>query len=80
MRGYVTSAFLQREINVALQRAGERGDVAGGDASRSSGSSTALTLHGMTAKCNAIETGPEDAEASKLAGMFSSLLKAMAKD
>ena len=78
-RGYVTSSYLQRKTDVAMQRVGGQDNVASGDTSRSSGNSTALTLHGMTARCSEIETGHEDAETSKLAGMFSSLLKSMAK-
>ena len=79
-RGYVTSPFLQREMDVAMQRSGESANVANGDTNRASGTSTALTLHGMTAKCSQIETSHEDADASKMAGIFSSLLKAMAKE
>ena len=66
-------------MDVAMQRNGESDNVANGDASRASGTSTALTLHGMTSKCSEIETSYEDADTSKMAGMFSSLLKAMAK-
>ena len=79
-RGCVTSPFLQRDMDVALQRAGGQGDVAGGDTSRSSGNRAVLTLHGMTARCREIKTDHEHAETSKLAGMFTSLLKAMAKE
>ena len=71
-RGHVTSPFLQHEMDVALQRAGDHCNVAGGGISRSSGGSTALTIHVMTDMCSEIETGHEDAETSKMAGIFSS--------
>ena len=83
-RGYVTSLFLQHEMDVAMERNGETANNASGDTGRASGAasgtSTALTLHGMAAKCSLIEANHEDADASKLAGMFSSLLEAMAKE
>ena len=63
-----------------MQRSGETANNASGDIGRASGTSTALTLHGMAAKCSQIETSHEDADASKMAGMFSTLLKAMAKE
>ena len=78
--GYVTSPFLQREMDVAMERNGETANNASGDTGRASGTSTALTLHGMAAKCSQIEANHEDANASKMAGMFSSLLEAMAKE
>ena len=78
--GYVTSPFLQREMDVAMQRNGETANDTSGYTSRASGTSTALTLHGMAAKCSQTETSHEDANASKMAGMFSTLLKEMAKE
>ena len=78
--GYVTSPFLQREMDVAMQRNGETGHDASGDKGRASSTSAALTLHGRAAKCSLIEANHEDANASKMAGMFSSLLEAMAKE
>ena len=83
-RGYFTSPFLQREMDAAMQRNGETDHDTSGDTGRASGTasgtSTALTLHGMAAKCSLIEANHEDADASKMAGMFSSLLEAMAKE
>ena len=67
-------------MDVAMERNGEAANDASGDTGRASGTGAALTLHGMAAKCSQIETSHEDADASKMAGMFSSLLKAMAKE
>ena len=82
-RGCVTSPFLQREMDVAMERNGETANNTNntsGDTGRGSGTSTALTLHGMAAKCSLVEANHEDANASKMAGMFSSLLEATAKE